>query len=84
MQIFFWVFTTLQIVLHSTRLLSRVDDVQPPSLLTFILPHLPQQVSSSVLSALRYLQMLSMLLDDIAWLVVAMGFLVLIATKIVA
>ncbi|PFH48214.1 hypothetical protein AMATHDRAFT_150439 [Amanita thiersii Skay4041] len=77
---FFWAFVTLQVVLHSIRLFSGFDALQPPTLLAIALPHLPQQLSSIVVNGLRYLKMGSMLLDDIAWLVVGLGFLVYIAT----
>ncbi|KAF8639399.1 hypothetical protein AX17_001524 [Amanita inopinata Kibby_2008] len=79
---FFWAFATLQIVLHSIRLFSGFDALQPPTLLAVVLPHLPQQISTVVLNGLRYLQMGSMLLDDIAWLIVGLGFLVYVATWI--
>jgi len=76
----FWGFATLQLVLHSMRLFSGFDALQPPALLAFILPHLPPQLSTVVVSGLRYLQMGSMLLDDVAWVLVGLGFLVYIAT----
>ncbi|KAF8633185.1 hypothetical protein AX15_001483 [Amanita polypyramis BW_CC] len=77
---FFWAFATLQIVLHSIRLFSGFDALQPPALLSLALPHLPQQISALVVNGLRYLQMGSMLLDDIAWLIVGLGFLIYVAT----
>jgi hypothetical protein len=80
----FWAFTTLQIVLHSTRLFAGIDELQPPVFLSFVLPHMPQQLSTIVINVLRHLQMGAMLLDDIAWLVVAFGFLVYIATLLVS
>ena len=54
--------------------------MQPPALLTIVLPHLPRQLSTIAVSGLRYLQMGSMLLDDVAWVLVGLGFLVHVAT----
>ncbi|KAM6497810.1 hypothetical protein JOM56_005758 [Amanita muscaria] len=81
---FFWAFTTLQIVLHSTRLLSGIDDLQPSTFLSLVLSQLPQRISTVVLSILRYMQLGAMFLDDVACLVVALGFLVYIATLIIS
>lgn len=81
---FFWAFTTLQIVLHSTRLLSGIDDMQPSTFLSLVLSQLPQRISTVVLSILRYVQLGAMFLDDVACLVVALGFLVYIATLIIS
>ncbi|KIL62203.1 hypothetical protein M378DRAFT_25730 [Amanita muscaria Koide BX008] len=83
-QNFFWAFTTLQIVLHSTRLLSGIDDLQPSTFLSLVLSQLPQRISTVVLSILRYMQLGAMFLDDVACLVVALGFLVYIATLIIS
>ncbi|KAK2459756.1 hypothetical protein APHAL10511_008188 [Amanita phalloides] len=78
----FWGFATLQVVLHSIRLFSGFDTLRPPAFLSLVLPHLPPQISTFVVSGLRYLQMGSMLLDDIAWVLVGLGFLVYVANWI--
>ncbi|KAF8898330.1 hypothetical protein BD779DRAFT_1483383 [Infundibulicybe gibba] len=76
---FFWIFTTLQIILHSLRIFSGFDTVKPPTMLGFILPHLPPPFPSLILNGLKYMQMGSLFLDDIATLVVGFGFIVLVA-----
>lgn len=73
---FFWAFTTLQIVLHSLRIFSGFDAVQPPTLIALALPHLPPTVSSIIMNTLKYLQMGSLFLDDLSGLVVGLGFIV--------
>ncbi|KAG6916922.1 hypothetical protein DXG01_004683 [Tephrocybe rancida] len=74
---FFWAFTTLQIVLHSVRIFSGFDAVQPPMLLAFALPHLPPPLPSIIVNGMKYLQMGSLFLDDLAGLLVGLGFIVL-------
>ncbi|KAF5376897.1 hypothetical protein D9615_007202 [Tricholomella constricta] len=74
---FFWAFTTLQIVLHSVRIFSGFDAVQPPTLLAIALPHLPPPLPSIIVNGLKYLQMGSLFLDDLSGLVVGLGFIVL-------
>ncbi|KAF4566493.1 hypothetical protein EYR36_011924 [Pleurotus pulmonarius] len=73
---FFWAFTTIQIVLHSMRILSGFDAVQPPMLLSLALPHLPPTITSIVVNGMKYMQMASLFLDDIAGLIVGIGFLI--------
>ncbi|GLB36710.1 hypothetical protein LshimejAT787_0309970 [Lyophyllum shimeji] len=74
---FFWAFTTLQIVLHSVRIFSGFDAVQPPTLLALALPHLPPPLPSVIVNGLKYLQMGSLFLDDLSGLIVGLGFIVL-------
>ncbi|RDB24603.1 hypothetical protein Hypma_008217 [Hypsizygus marmoreus] len=74
---FFWAFTTLQIVLHSVRIFSGFDAVQPPTLLAIALPHLPPPLPSVIVNALKYLQMGSLFLDDLSGLIVGLGFIVM-------
>jgi len=74
---FFWAFTTLQIALHSVRIFSGFDAVQPPTLLAFALPHLPPPLPSIIVNGLKYLQMGSLFLDDLSGLVVGLGFIIL-------
>ncbi|KAJ8517258.1 hypothetical protein ONZ45_g5531 [Pleurotus djamor] len=73
---FFWAFTTIQIVLHSMRIISGFDTVHPPALLSLALPHLPRMVSTIVINGMKYMQMMSLFLDDLAGLVVGVGFIV--------
>lgn len=73
---FFWAFTTLQILLHSLRIFSGFDAVQPPTLIALALPHLPPTASSIIVNALKYLQMGSLFLNDLSGLVVGLGFIV--------
>jgi len=81
---FFWAFTTLQIVLHSVRIFSGFDTVQPPMLIAFALPHLPPTVSSIVMTTLKYLQLGSLFLDDLSGIVVGLGFVVLFSRWLAA
>ncbi|KAF9466894.1 hypothetical protein BDZ94DRAFT_1250047 [Collybia nuda] len=74
---FFWAFTTLQIVLHSLRIFSGFDAVQPPTLLALALPHLPPPLPSLIVNGMKYLQMGSLFLDDLSGLVVGIGLIVL-------
>ncbi|KAG6899339.1 hypothetical protein C0993_011127 [Termitomyces sp. T159_Od127] len=74
---FFWAFMTLQLALHSVRIFSGFDAVQPPTLLAFVLPHLPPPLPSVIMNGLKYLQMGSLFLDDLAGLLVGIGFVVM-------
>jgi len=76
---FFWAFATLQIVLHSARIFSGFDTVQPPMLIALALPHLPPIVSSTIMTTLKYLQLGSLFLDDLSGLIVGLGFMVLLS-----
>ncbi|KAF9042123.1 hypothetical protein BJ165DRAFT_1349161 [Panaeolus papilionaceus] len=76
---FFWAFTTIQIVLHSLRIFSGFNAVQPPTLLAFALPHLPPPIPSLIINSLKYMQMGSLFLDDLAILIVGVGFVVYLA-----
>jgi len=73
---FFWAFTTLQIVLHSLRIFSGFDAVQPPTLLALALPHLPQPLPSLIINGLKYMQMGSLFLDDLSGIVVGTGLII--------
>ncbi|KAG6840519.1 hypothetical protein C0991_006192 [Blastosporella zonata] len=81
---FFWAFTTLQIVLHSVRIFSGFDAVQPPTLLAIALPHLPPPLPSTIVNGMKYLQMGSLFLDDLAGLLVGLGFIVWFSGWLVA
>ncbi|KAG6829898.1 hypothetical protein H0H92_003031 [Tricholoma furcatifolium] len=74
---FFWAFTTVQILLHSLRIFSGFDTVSPPTLVAVALPHLPPPLPSLITNALKYLQMGSLFLDDLAGLLVGIGFIIL-------
>jgi len=80
---FFWAFTTLQIVLHSMRIFSGFDDIQPPMLVSLALPHLPPPLPAIIIVGITYLQVGGVLLDDIAGLVVGMGLIVGISSWVV-
>ncbi|KAF8170365.1 hypothetical protein BJ912DRAFT_149475 [Pholiota molesta] len=73
---FFWAFTTLEIVLHSLRIFSGFDSIQPPTLLALALPHLPPPLPSLIVYTMKYMQMGSQFLDDLSGLVVGIGFII--------
>lgn len=73
---FFWAFTTLQIILHSLRIFSGFDNPNLPTLLAFVLPHLPPPFPVIITTALKYLQIGGSFLDDLAILIVGMGLCV--------
>lgn len=50
--------------------------VQPPSLLALALPHIPSPFPSIIINSLKYLKMISFFLDDVAGVVVGLGFIV--------
>ncbi|PIL30776.1 hypothetical protein GSI_06944 [Ganoderma sinense ZZ0214-1] len=76
---FFWAFTTLALVLHTWRIFTRLDPVQPPMLLAFALPHLPPPLPAVITNGLKYLQIGGVMLDDLAGLIVGIGFLIWVA-----
>ncbi|KAI1790490.1 hypothetical protein LXA43DRAFT_507118 [Ganoderma leucocontextum] len=76
---FFWAFTTLGLVLHTWRIFTRLDPIQPPMLLAFALPHLPPPLPTVITNGLKYLQIGGVLFDDLAALIVGIGFLVWVA-----
>ncbi|KAI0761161.1 hypothetical protein BD413DRAFT_591879 [Trametes elegans] len=73
---FFWAFTTLALVLHSWRIFTNLDPVQPPMLLAFALPHLPPPLRIIITNGLKYLQIGGVFFDDISALIVGVGFLI--------
>lgn len=50
--------------------------MQPPTLLAMALPHLPSPLPSLITNGLKYMQMGSLFLDDLAGLIVGLGFIV--------
>ncbi|EAU93278.2 hypothetical protein CC1G_12184 [Coprinopsis cinerea okayama7 len=76
---FFWAFLTLEVMLHSLRIFSKSDKIQPPTLLALALPHIPAPFPSIIINSLKYWRMLSLFLDDIAGLVVGLGFIIYFA-----
>ncbi|TDL22286.1 hypothetical protein BD410DRAFT_821234 [Rickenella mellea] len=76
---FFWAFVTMQLVLHSTMLFTKLNPLQPPTLVALALPHLPPTLRSIVINVLTYVRMGGMLLDDIAGFVLGIGILVYVA-----
>ncbi|PSS00609.1 hypothetical protein PHLCEN_2v4119 [Hermanssonia centrifuga] len=77
---FFWAFTTLTIVLHSWRIFKGVDPIRPHMLVSLALPHLPPPLPSIILNVMKYLQIGSVFLDDIAALLFGVGLLVWLAS----
>ncbi|KAJ6569402.1 hypothetical protein B0H19DRAFT_1257055 [Mycena capillaripes] len=77
---FFWAFVTLELVLHSLRIFSGFDAFRPPTLLALALPHLPPPIPSVIVHSMKYLQMGSMFLDDIAAVIVGIGLVIWLAT----
>ncbi|KIY73273.1 hypothetical protein CYLTODRAFT_417236 [Cylindrobasidium torrendii FP15055 ss-10] len=77
---FFWAFTTVQIIIHSTRLSMGFDSTPLPTLLSMAMPVLPPTLSTIVVHGYKYIGLFSMLLDDIAALLVGIGFFVWIST----
>ncbi|KAL1673249.1 hypothetical protein EV122DRAFT_255293 [Schizophyllum commune] len=78
-QPFVYAFLVLEMLLHSFRILSRTDNVRPPALLQLALPHLPPALSSTIVHGMKYLQMGGLVLDDVAFLVMGLAFLVVLA-----
>ncbi|KZT24718.1 hypothetical protein NEOLEDRAFT_412785 [Neolentinus lepideus HHB14362 ss-1] len=77
---FFWAFTTLQLVLHSYRVFSGFDTVQPPMLLAMALPQLPKPLPALIMNGMKYMQLGGALLDDLAALIFVLGVIVWVAT----
>lgn len=77
---FFWAFTTLQVVLHSYRVFSGLDTIQPPMLLSLALPQLPKPLPSVILTGMKYMQIGGAFLDDLAALIFGLGMIVWVAT----
>ncbi|KAJ6614922.1 hypothetical protein B0H10DRAFT_2022875, partial [Mycena sp. CBHHK59/15] len=73
---FFWAFVTLELVLHSLRIFSGFDAFRPPTLLALALPHLPPPIPSLIVHSMKYAQMGSLMLDDVAAAVVGVGLVV--------
>ncbi|CDO71732.1 hypothetical protein BN946_scf184920.g16 [Trametes cinnabarina] len=73
---FFWAFTTLALVLHSWRVFTNLDPVQPPMLLALALPSLPPPLPAIITNGMKYLQIGSVFFDDIAAVVFGLGLLV--------
>ncbi|PBK78415.1 hypothetical protein ARMSODRAFT_947319 [Armillaria solidipes] len=77
---FFWALITVQIALHSTRIFVGTGPAPLPFLLNMAVPFLPPQLSSTIVYGWKYLSLFSMLLDDLAGLIVGLGFIVLLAS----
>jgi len=73
---FFWAFLTLQVTLHSARIFSKQDAIEPPKLVRLALPYVPPPYSAYIIRGLKYFQMISAFLDDIAILIVGLGLLI--------
>ncbi|KAH9939035.1 uncharacterized protein BXZ73DRAFT_44092 [Epithele typhae] len=77
---FFWAFTTLALVLHTWRIFTNLDPVQPPMLLALALPVLPPPLPAVITNGLKYLQIGGVFLDDMSALLVGIGMLIWVAT----
>ncbi|EJD55127.1 hypothetical protein AURDEDRAFT_140797 [Auricularia subglabra TFB-10046 SS5] len=73
---FFWTFLTLLIGQHAFRILDDNEPVSLPTLVSIALPHLPAPLPSIIVNGARYYSLLSLVLDDIAALVFALGVVV--------
>ncbi|KAJ3524794.1 hypothetical protein NMY22_g10852 [Coprinellus aureogranulatus] len=73
---FFWAFMTIEVMLHSVQIFTGSNAVQPPSLLALALPHIPPPFPSIIMNSLKYIKMISFFLDDIAGVIVGLGFIV--------
>ncbi|KAG1775076.1 hypothetical protein EV702DRAFT_1120263 [Suillus placidus] len=76
---FMWAFMTMQVMLHSMRIYTGNNEVQPPALLALALPHLPRPFPSIITNGLRYIRMGGAILDDLSAVVFGIGMAVLIA-----
>ncbi|KIK94686.1 hypothetical protein PAXRUDRAFT_827754 [Paxillus rubicundulus Ve08.2h10] len=77
---FFWAFMTLQVMLHSLRIFTGHNEVQPPALLALAISHIPPPFPSLITNGLRYLRMGGAFLDDLAAVVFGMGMVIVIAS----
>ncbi|KAJ2915641.1 hypothetical protein MD484_g4753, partial [Candolleomyces efflorescens] len=76
---FFWAFITVEVMLHSIQIFTGSNTVQPPSILAMFLPQLPPPIPSIVINSLKYFRMFSMFLDDVAGVIVGLGFIIYFA-----
>ncbi|KAI0344198.1 hypothetical protein BDW22DRAFT_1406601 [Trametopsis cervina] len=77
---FFWAFTTLTLILHTWRVFKGLDPVRPHMLVSLALPHLPPPIPSVVLNGMKYWQIGTIFLDDIAVLLFGIGFIIWICS----
>ncbi|KAJ7020277.1 hypothetical protein C8F04DRAFT_1275331 [Mycena alexandri] len=77
---FFWAFVTLELVLHSLRIFSGFDAIRPPTLVALALPHLPPPIPALYVHSMKYLQMGSLFLDDVAAVIVGIGLVIWFST----
>lgn len=56
------------------------DRVEPPMLLALVMPHLPPPFPAIIRNGLKYMQLGSLFADDVATLIVGLGFLVTLAS----
>jgi hypothetical protein len=74
-----WAFMTVQVMLHSIRIYTGNNQVQPPVLLALAMPHLPPPFPSIITNGLRYVRMGGAILDDLSAVIFGLGMVVLIA-----
>ena len=72
----FWAFTSLQLAVHSLQLFYNGQPSPLPMLVSMALPHLPPPLPALVTNAFHYIRMSLDFLDDLAVLVVTVGFIV--------
>lgn len=75
----FWAFTTLQLILQTTRFFILKSPPAPHSLISTFLPLLPPAISRPVLTGSRYLSMLSQVYKDGCLLIFGVGMMVVVA-----
>ncbi|KAI0683330.1 hypothetical protein BC835DRAFT_1296299 [Cytidiella melzeri] len=77
---FFWAFTTLTLILHTWRIFKGLDPVRPHMLVSLALPHLPSPIPSIILNGMKYWQIGSIFLDDIAVLLFGVGVIIWVSS----
>ncbi|WRT65104.1 uncharacterized protein IL334_002046 [Kwoniella shivajii] len=75
----FWAWTTLELILQTTRFMILKSPPPPHSLLQNFLPLLPPKISRPLLTGSRYLQLLSQTYKDGCLFIFSLGFSVIIA-----
>ncbi|EIW86244.1 hypothetical protein CONPUDRAFT_148337 [Coniophora puteana RWD-64-598 SS2] len=76
---FLWAFVTIQIILHSTRIMLGTNRFQPPMLLSLAMAYLPPPFPSLITNGLRYISLGGAFLDDLASVVFGLGVIILVS-----
>ncbi|ORX33504.1 hypothetical protein BD324DRAFT_684210 [Kockovaella imperatae] len=69
----FWAFTTVQLILHTTRIMILKSPPPPHSLISTFLPLMPPAISRPLITGSRYVSLLSQLYKDGALLIFIIG-----------